>query len=110
MDRMGANFLRCADMVVANLGATPCILQLPIGAEEVFEGIIDLIKMEEIVYDSEDLGATWKCVLLSPFSAESLESLAPRPSVLVAQLGLIIHHADADTRGTMAGSCPSATR
>jgi elongation factor G len=60
MDRMGANFLRCADMVVSNLGATPCILQLPIGAEDQFEGIIDLVTMQEIVYDSEDLGATWK--------------------------------------------------
>jgi hypothetical protein len=78
MDRMGANFLRCADMVVSNLGATPCILQLPIGAEDEFEGIIDLVTMQEIVYDSEDLGATWKCVLLF-FSAESLELLAPCP-------------------------------
>jgi translation elongation factor EF-G len=78
MDRMGANFLRTADMVVSNLGATPCILQLPIGAEDEFAGIIDLVKMQEIVYDSEDLGATWKCVLVYS-SADCLQSLAPCP-------------------------------
>jgi len=59
MDRMGANFLRCADMIVENLGATPCIIQLPIGAEEDFEGIIDLITMKELVWQGEDLGASW---------------------------------------------------
>jgi elongation factor G len=59
MDRMGANFLRCCDMIVSNLGATPCITQLPIGAEENFEGIIDLITMKEWVYQGEDLGASW---------------------------------------------------
>jgi len=59
MDRMGANFLRTAEMVVSNLGATPLIIQLPIGAEENFEGVIDLIKMKEIVWEGEDLGASF---------------------------------------------------
>lgn len=62
MDRMGANFLRTADMVVSNLGATPCIIQLPIGSEENFEGVIDLVTMKEIVWLGEDLGASFECV------------------------------------------------
>ncbi len=48
MDRMGANFFRTRDMVVSNLGANPLVIQLPIGAEDTFEGIIDLVKMQEV--------------------------------------------------------------
>jgi len=59
MDRMGANFYRTMDMVVSNLGSTPCPIQIPIGAEEEFEGIIDLVTMKEIVWNGEELGATF---------------------------------------------------
>merc|ERR1740138_1846624 len=47
------------DMVVSNLGSTPCPIQIPIGAEEEFEGIIDLVTMKEIVWNGEELGATF---------------------------------------------------
>jgi elongation factor G len=59
MDRMGANYLRVKDMIIEMLGANPLIIQLPIGAEDKLEGIIDLVRMKEIVYDGDDLGATW---------------------------------------------------
>lgn len=57
MDRMGANFFRTVEMIVDRLGANPLVLQLPIGSEENFEGVIDLIKMEEILWKDSSLGA-----------------------------------------------------
>jgi len=60
MDRLGADFYRCVDMIVANLGANPCVVQLPIGAEDRFEGIVDLVKMKEIVWSGEELGAKFE--------------------------------------------------
>ena len=62
MDRMGANFYRTVDMIVANLGATPLVCQLPIGAEEEFEGVIDLVQMKEIIWNGEELGASFDTV------------------------------------------------
>jgi len=57
MDRLGANFYRTVDMIVKNLGAQPCVLQLPIGIEEAFTGIVDLVTMKEVIWDGEELGA-----------------------------------------------------
>ncbi|GFH24222.1 elongation factor G, chloroplastic [Haematococcus lacustris] len=57
MDRLGADFYNCIKMVIANLGARPCVLQLPIGSEELFQGVIDLVKMKAIVWSGEELGA-----------------------------------------------------
>jgi elongation factor G len=57
MDRMGADYFRCVDMIVDRLGATPAVLQLPIGAEADFVGIIDLVKMKAIRWKDENLGA-----------------------------------------------------
>ncbi len=60
MDRMGANFLRVVEQIQKRLGAYPVILQLPIGAEEEFRGVIDLIKMKAIFWDEENKGMTFK--------------------------------------------------
>ncbi len=60
MDRTGADFYRCVDMIVDRLGSTPLVTQLPIGAEAEFEGCIDLLKMQEIVWLDEGLGAEFK--------------------------------------------------
>jgi elongation factor G len=57
MDRMGADFFRCVDMIVDRLGAQPLVLQLPIGAEADFVGVVDLIKMKAIRWKDENLGA-----------------------------------------------------
>jgi len=56
MDRAGANFLRVVDMIRARLRANPVAIQLPIGAEEGFEGVVDLIKMKAIYWDMETQG------------------------------------------------------
>jgi elongation factor G len=60
MDRMGADFLKVKDMIIEMLGAMPVVIQLPVGAEDRLEGVIDLVKMKEIIYNSDDLGATWQ--------------------------------------------------
>ena len=57
MDRMGADFFRCVDMIVDRLGAKPAVLQLPIGAEADFVGVVDLVKMKAIRWKDENLGA-----------------------------------------------------
>ncbi|KAJ3680302.1 hypothetical protein LUZ60_016580 [Juncus effusus] len=57
MDRLGANFYRTRDMIVSNLGAKPLVIQLPIGAEDVFKGVVDLVRMKAIVWNGEELGA-----------------------------------------------------
>jgi elongation factor G len=56
MDRAGANFLRVVEMVRARLRANPVAIQLPIGAEEFFEGVVDLIRMKAIYWDMETQG------------------------------------------------------
>jgi elongation factor G len=59
MDKIGADFFNCVKMIADRTGAVPAPIQLPIGAETELEGIIDLVTMEEWVYEGEDLGASW---------------------------------------------------
>ena len=59
MDKIGADFYNTVDMIVDRLGAVPCVVQLPIGAEDKFEGIIDLVRMKAVIWDGEQLGATF---------------------------------------------------
>ena len=65
MDRTGANFYFCVDTIVELLGATPAVLQLPIGSEGDFLGVIDLVTMEAIVWRGEDLGASFDVIPLA---------------------------------------------
>ena len=60
MDRSGANFLRVVEQIESRLGATPVPLQLAIGAEEEFEGVIDLIKMKAIYWDKDSMGVQFE--------------------------------------------------
>ncbi|WP_374462825.1 elongation factor G [Microtetraspora sp. AC03309] len=53
MDRVGAEFHRCVDMIVSRLGATPLVIQLPWGVEADFKGVIDLVKMKGLLYPAE---------------------------------------------------------
>lgn len=57
LDRAGANFYRCIDMIVDRLGATPLVLQLPIGIEDEFVGVVDLVKMQSVIWKDGSLGA-----------------------------------------------------
>ena len=57
MDRIGANFYRCVDMIVDRLGAKPLVIQLPLGSESNFKGLIDLVRMKAVIWQEETLGA-----------------------------------------------------
>ncbi len=59
MDRVGANFRRTFDQIISKLEANPVAIQLPIGAEDKFVGVIDLIKMKSITYKDETMGADY---------------------------------------------------
>ncbi|HYF98404.1 MAG TPA: GTP-binding protein, partial [Coxiellaceae bacterium] len=60
MDRAGANFLRVVGQIKTRLGANPVPLQLPIGAEENFEGVVDLIRMKAIYWSEADKGMSYE--------------------------------------------------
>jgi len=60
LDRTGADFFRCVDMIKDRLGAKPLVMQIPIGIEASLQGVVDLVKMKAIVWKNEDLGAEWE--------------------------------------------------
>ncbi|MBD0331073.1 MAG: elongation factor G [Chitinophagaceae bacterium] len=64
MDRAGADFLNVVKQVKEMLGAKPVPLQLPIGAEDKFKGVVDLIKMQGIIWNEEDKGMTYQVVFI----------------------------------------------
>jgi len=59
MDKIGADFFKCLDDIKTRLGAKPVAIQLPIGSEQNFKGIIDLVRMKGVVWDDESLGAKY---------------------------------------------------
>ncbi len=62
MDKTGADFFMCVEDIKAKLGARPVPIQLPIGAENNFQGIVDLIEMKGVIWDGEDKGATYRSI------------------------------------------------
>ncbi len=62
LDRMGADFYRCVDMIVDRLGARPLVTMLPVGAEADFAGIVDLVNNNAIIWRDESLGAQFDIV------------------------------------------------
>ena len=62
MDRAGADFFKAVDEIKTKLGANPVPLQIPIGAEETFKGVVDLITNKAIVWNDEDMGMTYKVI------------------------------------------------
>ncbi len=62
MDRTGVNFFRCVDMIKKRLNATPVVMQIPLGLEENFKGIIDIVTMKAYVYRDETLGAEYDII------------------------------------------------
>jgi elongation factor G len=69
LDRTGADFQRCVREIHEKLGAQPLVLQLPLGIEQSFRGVIDLIRMQAIVFEEETLGSTYR---LEPIPDEYL--------------------------------------
>ena len=70
MDKIGADFFNCVDMIADRTGAVPAPVQMPIGAENEFAGIVDFIEMKEWVWTSEDLGASWTVQDIRPELAD----------------------------------------
>jgi elongation factor G len=70
MDRIGANYMRCIEMIKDRLGAVPLVTQLPIGVESDFVGIVDLVKMKAIKWRDETLGAKFDEVEIPDDMAE----------------------------------------
>lgn len=62
MDKTGADFYRCLEMIKSRLGAVAVPIQLPIGAENEFKGVVDLIEMKALIWRDESLGAEWDVV------------------------------------------------
>jgi elongation factor G len=62
MDRSGANFRRCVDMIRTRLGSKPLCVQLPIGSEDNFRGMIDLVQMKALIWHSDEKDAEWEVV------------------------------------------------
>ena len=77
MDRSGANFLRCVDMIKKRLGARPLPVQLPIGSEDNFKGMVDLVEMKALVWDSDDKDAEWQVLDVTPDLADKLHITVP---------------------------------
>ncbi|MGB0848412.1 MAG: elongation factor G [Thiolinea sp.] len=65
MDRTGADFLRVVNQIEERLGSVPVPVQLPIGAEEEFKGIVDLVRMQAIFWDEDNMGTTYRAESVS---------------------------------------------
>ncbi len=80
MDRVGADFFRCVDMIADRLGAQPLVMQLPIGAEADYAGVVDLVTMKATVWKDEGLGAEFT---IGDIPADLAEKAAEYRSKLV---------------------------
>jgi len=86
LDRLGADFFQVLDMMTEKLGANPVPLQIPLGREDGFYGVVDLVSMQATAWDEESLGATFRTLPI-PHEAEGLaaefrEKLMERLSLL----------------------------
>ena len=102
MDRIGADFFRCLDMMVDRLGAVPLVLQLPIGVESDFVGVVDLIKNVEIHWLEESLGAKFE---ERPISVAYKDKVAEYREKLIE---LAVEQDDDAMEKYLAGEEPSA--
>ncbi|MDH3668584.1 MAG: elongation factor G [Paracoccaceae bacterium] len=75
MDKIGADFFNCVKMIKDRTGAVPLPIQMPIGAENEFEGLVSLITMQEWVWQGEDLGASWVCKEIRPELRDQAEAM-----------------------------------
>ncbi|MGU9961613.1 MAG: elongation factor G [Candidatus Puniceispirillales bacterium WSBS_2018_MAG_OTU23] len=86
MDKIGADFYNCVHMIKDRTGAIPMPVHMPIGAENEFAGLIDLITMKEWVWEGEDLGASWNINEIRPeLKEKALEMRAAMIEIAVEQ-------------------------
>jgi elongation factor G len=75
MDKTGADFFNCVNMIKSRTGAVPLPIQMPIGSEGEFEGLISLVSMQEWVWKGEDLGASWEIREIRPELREQADAM-----------------------------------
>ncbi|WP_142850862.1 elongation factor G [Telmatospirillum sp. J64-1] len=102
MDRMGANFPRCVDMIRDRLGARPLVLQLPVGVEADFVGVVDLVADKAILWREETLGAKFDVVDIP----DSLKDEAAQARL--ALIEAVIEDDEAATEAYLEGKLPDA--
>ena len=84
MDRSGASFTRCMDMIKKRLGARPLALQIPIGSEDNFKGMIDLVEYKALVWDSDDKDSEWQTLDVTADLADKLGITVPTDRAILA--------------------------
>ena len=77
MDKIGADFYKCVDEIIDRVGGKPVCIQLPIGSESNFKGIIDLVRMKAVVWDDEGLGAKFHDEEIPADLARQGEGISP---------------------------------
>jgi elongation factor G len=86
MDRSGANFLRCVDMIRTRLNARPLPVQLPIGSEDNFKGMVDLVAMKALVWDSDDKDAEWQSLDITDDLADKVGIEIPADRKILSEI------------------------
>ncbi len=86
MDKIGADFYNCVNDLVKRLGVKPVPLQLPIGIENTFKGVVDLVEMRGIVWQGEDLGAKFDIVAIPEDMVEQAQEYRAKLIEAVAEL------------------------
>jgi len=86
LDRVGADFLGTVDMMKERLDANPLILQLPVGSEDQFSGVIDLVEMKQIIWDEESLGATYRSGEISQENMQTAQDYREKLVEAVAEI------------------------
>jgi elongation factor G len=86
MDRSGANFVRCVEMIKKRLGARPLPVHIPIGSEDNFKGMIDLVEMKALVWDSDDKDAEWQRLDVTPDLADKLHITVPSDRKILGEV------------------------
>jgi len=99
MDRMGADFYNCVQMIKDNLGAVPAVLQVPIATtptppESDFEGVVDLVKNVAVIWDGEEMGASFKEIPIA--DADIDQSIKDSAAELRAELIELVVEQDED--------------
>jgi len=86
LDRIGADYHGTIEMMQERLGANPLLLQLPVGEEDSFSGVIDLIRMKQLIWDDDTMGAVFSIEELSPEHVDTAEKYRERMVETLAEV------------------------
>ena len=86
MDRAGANFVRCVKMITTRLGARPLPIQIPLGSEDNFRGMVDLVTMKALVWFSDDKDSQWEEWDVTPDLADKLNIAVSEDRAILSEV------------------------